>query len=270
VLNGSEKPICAPTSGKILYIDEPSAYGDRAIRIGVTNTMAYYLGHIFISEGLQVGDLVVAGAQIGISGNTSCVDFGVINKNINNGFLSQKHPATTIYGDKPLSYYSEPFRTQLYELVKPPKISEDPDYVYDGEVTDGEFALDQIGSLCGNWFKEGCFRLDGWYEWEDTLAFGNDVYYPNQIRIGIGTHSNAFAINNEDNPIKPENISVSSGAVAYYLYNANNTSKGVPTASRIGLMMVQMLNDTRVKLEIFDDITSDSREFTTDASYYVR
>lgn len=270
VLSGSARPVYAPTGGKVLYIEESGMYGDGAIRIGVTSTMAYYLGHVFVSEGLQVGDTVVAGTQIATSGNTVCVDFGVLNKNINNGFLSQKHPASTIYGDKPLSYYTEPLRTELYALVKPPQPSEDPSYVYNEEVTDGEFALDETGTLCGNWFIEGCFNEGGWYEWEDTLAFGYDVYYPDQIRIGSGKCSNAFAIKNEDNLIRPENVSMASGVVAYYLYNANNTSKGLPTVARIGLMMVQMLSDSRIKLEIFDDTTSISREFTSASLYYVR
>ena len=267
VLNGSAKPVYAPTGGKILYIGEPSAYGDSDIRIGVTSTMSYYLGHIFISEGLQVGDIVLSGDQIGTSGNTSCVDFGVINKDIDNGFINTKYPVVTLYGDKPLSYYVEPLRTQLYALVKPAQRTEEP--VYIGTVTDGEFALDQLGTLCGNWLLEGCLT-DGWYEWTDTLAFGYDVFYTNQIRIGIGTYSNAFAIKNTDSPIDPKEVSVASGTVAYYLYNANNTSAGVPTGDRTGLMMVQMLSDTRIRLEIFEDTTSTSREFTSTASYYVR
>lgn len=270
VLKGLQKPVYAPVGGKILNIEESGMYGDGAIRIGVTNSMTYYLGHIFVDSNLKVGDVILGGDEIAVSGNTSCVDFGLINKNIDNGFLSQKLPPTTIYGDKPLSYYVEPLRSQLYELVKAPQPVEEFDYIYDQNVTDGEFAIDKLGTLCGNWFQEGKFRADGWYDWDITLAFGYDVYYPNQIIIGIGTSYNAFAIKNEDNHIRPENVSVANGAVAYYLYNASNTSKGIPYSSRTGLMMVQMLSDTRIKIEIFDDITSDKREFTNAALYYQR
>ena len=270
VLSGYGKTIYAPTRGKILHIDEPGAYGDSAVRVGVTSSMAYYLGHIFVSTGLQVGDTIEAGSQIAISGNTSCVDFGIVNQNINNGFISEKHPRTTLYGDKPLSYYNEPLRTQLYSLVKPPQPSDDPEYVYNEGVTDGEFAYDELGTLSGNWFEEGCFIATGWYEWDNTLAFGYDNFYPEQIRIATGKISNSFAIKNEDNPIMPKDVNITSGAVAYYLYNANNTSKGIPTSSRVGLMMVQMLSDTRIKLEIFEDITSETRQFTSAALYYVR
>ncbi len=272
VQNGIRLPVYAPAGGKILKIFEPSEYGDRGLRVGVTNTMAYYLSHIIINEDLQVGDIIEAGTQIGMSGNTQCVDFGVINKNINNAFISEKYPIVTLYGDKPLWYYNEPLRTQLYALVKPPQPAEDPDYVYSGGVTDGEFVLDQPGTLCGNWFREGCFS-DGWYKWEDQLAFAYDNFYPDQIRIGIGKDIpyNNFAIKNEDNPTKPEDVTIASGAVAYYLYNTNNTGAGgLPRGERIGLMMVRMLSDTRIKLEIFNDTTSESREFTSAAWYYQR
>ena len=65
VQNGIRHPVYAPTGGKILHIDEPSAWKDRGIRVGVTNTMAYYLGHIIINEALQVGDMIADGDVIG-------------------------------------------------------------------------------------------------------------------------------------------------------------------------------------------------------------
>lgn len=120
---GLYPPVYAPSDGKILFIEEAGMYGDGAIRIAVSSTMTYYLGHIFVDEDLQVGDTIEAGEQVGISGNTSCVDFGLLNKDIDNGFLNQKMPLTTLYGDKPLLYYCEPLRTELYSMVKPPQSS---------------------------------------------------------------------------------------------------------------------------------------------------
>ena len=271
VTNGLDKPVYAPTSGKVLFIEEAGMYGDGAIRISVSNTMTYYLGHVFASANLKVGDMVSMGQQIGLSGITSYVDFGLLYKEINNGFLSDKMPLTTKYGDKPLSYYTEPLRSQLYEKVMPPNPNpaEYPDFVYSEEVTDGEFAIDQLGTLRGNWIEQGKIE-SGWYEWDATLSFGYDVYYKDQIRIGSGKHNYVFAIHNDDNPTKPENVTTSSGAVAYYLYNGSNTLFGEPSASREGLLMVQLLTDTTLKLEIFNDITSESRAFTSNALFYSR
>ena len=269
VLTGLDKPVYAPTDSKIMFIEEPGEYGDRAIRIGVTDTLTYYLGHIFVDENLKVGDTIEAGTQIGISGNTACVDFGVMNKNSDNGFLNTRYPITTLYGDKPLSYYSESLKSEFYAKVKPPE-SSDHEYVYDGDVTDGEFAFDKLGSLSGNWFEEGCYREDGWYEWENSLAFLYDAYFPDQIRIGIGKVSNAFALKNEDNPIDPKDVSVSTGVVTYYLYNANNTVNGLPSDLRMGIMLVQMLSDTRIRLEIFLDTLDTNQVFTSASWFYVR
>jgi len=271
VYNGINKPVYAPTSGKILYIGATNTYGDRAIRIGVTNTMAYYLDHIYITDGLKVGDTIQSGVQIGTSGNTPCVDFGVINKNVNNAFINQKYPVSTLYGDKPLYYYVEPLRAQLYAEVTPPQPIDEPEYVYDEPVTDGKFVYDEAGTLLGNWILEESLNENDRYEWADTLSFCYDCYYPTQIRIGSGQYGNAFAVSNDDNPTKPENVSISSGAVAYYLFNGNNTNKGIPpTGTRTGLMMVQMLSDTRIQVEIFNDTTSIRKDFTSASLYYVR
>lgn len=273
VLKGSGHPIYAPCGGKIIYIAE-DAVGDGIIRIGVTNSMTYYISHIYLNKDLKEGDMVSAGNRIGTSMPIPCVDFGVLNKNIDNGFLSQKHPIVTMYGDKPLSYYTEPLRSELYALVKPPRPYGEPDYVYDRDkynVTDGEFALDKAGTLRGNWFQEGGFSAGGWYEWDITLSFGYDVFYPDKIVIGCGKYEYSFATKKEDNPVRPEDVSTSSGTVVYYLYDGFHTGKeGEPIRDRIGLMLVQMLSDTRIKLEIFDDTTSESREFTNAAIYYTR
>ena len=269
VLDGPAHPVYAPTGGTVLYISDASAYGDYDIRIAVTNTMTYYLGHIYINTNLQEGDTVLAGDQLGISGNTSCVDFGLINKNINNTFISTNYPSVTLYGDKPLSYYTEPLKSQLYALVKPPLPADEPDYVYDGGVTDGNFVYDVQGTLLGNWFTESSITAE-WYEWEDQLSFSYDLFYTNQIRIAAGNYSTPIALNNTDNLIAPESVTTASGAVAYYIYNANVTNKGLPTGERIGLLMVQMLSDTRIKLEIFTDTTSIAHAFTSNAIIYVR
>lgn len=267
--SSNESVVYAPAGGKVLYIGEPGMYNDRDIRIAVTSTMTYYLGHIFISENISVGDIVTAGEQIGISGNTSCVDFGLLNKNVNNEFISRYYPVVTLYGDKPLSYYTEPLKSELYSKVKPAQPIDEPDYVYDGGVTDGKFVYDIAGTLCGNWFKEDCLP-NNWYDWTCALSFSYDNFYTNQIRIAIGITSTPYAIDNNDSPIKPEDVNVSSGAVAYYLYNGNNTIKGLPTGNRIGLIMVQMLSENRIKLEIFNDTTSTSLAFTNSAIYYIR
>lgn len=253
-----------------MYIDEPSDYGDRGIRIGVTNTICYYLGHIIIDEDIKVGDNIEAGEQIGITGNTACVDLGVINKNIDNGFLSSLLPLSTIYGDKPLTYYVESLKTQFYSLVKPAPPVDNHDYIYDIGVKDGEFALDKAGTLQGNWYQEGGFRPDGWYDWDITLSFGYDVYFPDQILIASGKYDYAFATKLEDNPKRPDEVSVEDGLVTYYIYDSRSTINAVPYGDRVGILLVQMLSDTKIRLEVLENSTIESSQFTNASLYYIR
>ena len=265
VIKNVGSAVFAPAGGKVLYIGGPSDYGDYDIRVAVPNTMTYYLGHILIANGLSVGDNVVAEQQSAISRNTACVDFGLINKNASNRFIYNKYPVTTVYAEKPLFYYAEPLRSQLYAKVMP---ADEPDY--DGGVTDGKLVYDIAGTLSGNWIKETDYNTDSWYEYTALLAFVYDVFYTDQIRIPVGVNSNFYALKNEDAPILPENVTTDSGIITYYLYNANNTSHGLPTEERMALMIVQMITDTKLKLEIFEATTSTTREFTSSAIYYVR
>lgn len=54
------------------------------------------------------------------------------------------------------------------------------------------------------------------------------------------------------------------------LYNANNTYAGAPSGQRVGLMLVQMLSNTRIRVEIFWDTISESKEFTKTSWYHQR
>ena len=68
---------------------------------------------------------------------------------------------------------------------------------------------------------------------------------------------------------RPENIGTGR-TTAFPLYNGNIVSSGEPAQARIGLMMVEMIDDNRIKIEIFDYTTNDSRLFTSSSCYYTR
>lgn len=280
VLSMYRAPVFAPTGGKIVNIEEPSGdYGDGAIRIAITNTMTYYLGHILANENLKVGDMIEAGEEIAVSGNTECVDFGLLNRNIDNGFVNiRRVPIVTIFGDKPLSYYREPLRSELYNLVQPmnesPGHDYDYDFVYDKGVTDGKFAYDVAGTLSGNWVWEEGILPGGWYDNESTLSFARHNFYPDYIIIGVGKHRTAYVLKNEDNPIKPEEVTAESGIVTYKLFLWNTAINGVlpedtPNSVYPGKMIVQVLSDTRIRVEFFGDLLTPS-EFTSASLYYIR
>lgn len=270
VTKGIRKEVLAPASGRILEITKGSANNDDAVKIAVTKTMTYYLGHIYLDATLAEGDEVAGGQELGLSGGAAAVDLGVMNKDISNPLLNQHHPANTQYGDAPLKYYVDTaLRDSLYALVRP---VDDSEYVAPSQAAkDGVFVFDQPGRLIGDWFRDGTLA----YEWEEQLSFSYACFYPDQLRIAIGrenaTQCMLFAIKSDDPaPAKPEDVTVASGAVAYQLYNGNVVSKGEPTGARVGLMMVQMLTDDTLKIEIFNDATSPTKAFTDAAWYYER
>lgn len=270
VTKGIGKEVLAPASGRILEITKGSANNDDALKIAVTKTTTYYLGHIYLDANLAEGDEVAGGQKLGLSGGAAAVDLGVMNKDISNPLLNQHHPANTLFGDAPLKYYGDPsLRELLYALVRP---TDDPEYVAPSQAAkDGVFVFDQAGKLIGDWFRDGTLA----YEWEEQLSFSYACFYPDQLRIAIGrdnaTQCMLFAVKSADpTPPRPEDVSAASGAVAYQLYNGNNASKGEPTGSRVGLMMVEMPTDDTLKIEIFSDAISSTRAFTDAAWYYER
>ncbi len=265
---GSNRVIFAPAAGKILEIRLDTSGSDDVVKIGVTNTMTYYLDHIYLDPGFAVGDWVQAGDSLGLSGGAAAVDLGLMNKNVSNGFLHANYPPSTLYGDAPLKYYESPLKESLYALVKP---TGEP--AYDSAfwgVKDGKFVFDQPGRLIGNWFREG---TDG-YMFADHLSFCYDFFYTDQLRIAIGkdnaTQCKLFAVKG---PLlessKPENV-IADQRTAFQLYNGNNVNSGEPAGTRIGLMMVEMVADDRIKIEIFNDETSNFLPFTSAACYYIR
>jgi hypothetical protein len=100
---------------------------------------------LVLDENLKVGDYVQAGQRLGvISRYAAAFDLGVMNRNILQPFVNPKrYGYTQLYGDSPLKYFVEPYRSQLYAKV-----------LREGEDKDGKFCYDQRGKLIGTWVEE--------------------------------------------------------------------------------------------------------------------
>lgn len=269
--------VYAPANGKIIEIQYDPVRKDNAVNIAATKTITYYFGHIVLDEHYSEGDFVAAGDRLGVVTGASALDLGVMNKNISNAFINPNYPYMSKYGDAPLKYYeNETLRDQLYSLVKSPDNLEGY-ALYPLKTTDGKFVFDKAGTLLGNWFRDGTKA----YLWEEQLSFSYDCFYPDKLRIAIGrenaTKCMLFAVKSDSPvPLKPEGVTKDSGPVAYQIYNGYNTQYGEPVSTsgpepiRIGLIMVQMLSDTKLKIEIFTDKTSESLPFTGNAWFYTR
>jgi|GEM_PF-3516728 len=264
-------PIYAPASGRIIYIEKyPDPLVDHTIRVAVTDTFTYYIMHFDLDDNYEVGDMVVAGSQIGVTGSSYYVDFGVYDKDVINYFIRPPVDGKAIHSGKPISYYPEFLRSQLYGLIKP---WYDPDYI--NTQGDGEFAVDKLGSLSGNWFMEG----KDFSSWENHLSFSNNVFYPELTTIGIGYADYTFIVIN--NTVKPEDVTLETGAVLYLFTDEGFLRKGgtIECENELlrenellqrGYLLVELLTDTRLRIELFDYGFDEPQNFTEKASFYVR
>lgn len=271
------KPVYAPAGGKILRI-QPFEWSDGVehnVAIGVTRACTYYMVHLVLDENLKVGDFVQAGQRLGvISRYAAAFDLGVMNRDILQPFVNPKrYGYTQLYGDSPLKYFVEPYKSQLYAKV-----------MREGEDKDGRFCYDVNGRLIGTWVEENVppdpFKVPNWGDYQ--LSFAYDVYRPVLIRISLGDGFPALSGDPlsllsaglyfvQNDAIPPENVTLASGKVTYYLYGEAGAGEFPPSkGERRGLLIVQMLSEDRIKVEAFGDTTSSTREFTSRARIYVR
>jgi hypothetical protein len=235
------KPVYAPAGGKILWI-QPFEWPDgveHSVSIGVTKTCTYYMAHLVLDENLKVGDYVQAGQRLGvISRYAAAFDLGVMNRNILQPFVNPKrYGYTQLYGDSPLKYFVEPYKSQLYAKV-----------LREGEDKDGKFCYDQRGKLIGTWVEENAppdpFKVPDWGRYQ--LSFAYDVYRPTLIRISLGDDFLALPGDPlsllpaglyfvQDGAIPPENVTPSSGKVTYYLYGESGGGEFPPVRGERGV-----------------------------------
>lgn len=117
----------------------------------------------------------------------------------------------------------------------------------------------------GNWFHESVTIAEsmGPSSWPKNLAFCPDGNEPSQMRISIG---GTVSTPGKFKPLADDpdfrEVSVASGKVAFHL---NYTEQGY-----FGIMLIQLLDDTRMKVEVFPDSTKTDLNFTTKALVYSR
>ena len=272
--------IYAPASGKVLdeyAFDEGNGLHDNRITIGVTNTASYYFMHLILDKDIHIGDKISAGQRLGKLPEAYAVvfDMGTMVKTINQPFIDKKlYGLLSLHCDSPIKHFPKDIREALYAKVR--RLGPDKD---------GKICYDVPGTLSGNWIAEKAPRdLMGTPNFESyfvSFVYGN--YDPSKMVISIGndsfytpvTGSGAFnqdILNKvfyvQENAPKFEDVTPADGKVAYKLYNTGEF--GGTKVQREGLLIVQMLNTDKIKIEYFNDTTSNSRDFTGNAKIYVR
>lgn len=249
-------PVFAPGSGVVTWILQQ--YGpseDAKILIRMNKWISYYLDHVVLDSAIKVGSQIAAGQVVGISKGIS-IDLGMTNDTlILPGFVNPaRYEGQTLHTDSPYKYFSEPLQSQLYAMIR----RNAPD-------KDGKIDYDVRGRLIGNWFHESV-PVDssmGPSSWPKNLAFCPDSNEPTEMRISIGgtiSTPGKFKPSPEDPNFL--NVTKESGKVAYHL---NYTEQGY-----FGIMLVQLTDDTHLKVQVFRDSINTNLNFTTESFNYTR
>ncbi len=223
---------------------------------------------------------VKAGQLIGkIKGG---VDFSVHDTSVNLGFVN-----ASLYNPEPwkihtadlFEYFDEPLKSQLKEKG-----------LRDVEPVGGKIDYDIDGKLVGNWFIEGTDysgKGASCTYFECHLAIAYDNIFPDLIRIAVPNSG----INKEEcnacfgvygvkgNKPNPAEISMENGLVKYEIVAIGHIehpefgtvySKNIES-QMLGVFLVQMLGNRRIKIEVFPEKNANEViGFTDNARIYER
>jgi len=248
--------VVAPAGG---IVREARRGNDDVVRVQVTASATYYLGHVKLDPSIQQGMSIAAGQKLGTTSTLSYgLDVGLVN---NDRTLSFANPARygddTRNADSALRYFADPVRGALYAKV-----------TRRGSDLDGRIDFDVDGRLAGNWFLDGLpveqsSILDAGPK---QLAFVRDVEDPGAVRISIGGTlgvQGVFAV--PPTASDPVDVSPASGRVAYVLYVG-----GPGSGPAAGLLIVEMTDPETLRAEVFAGSQRSDAAFTSSARIYRR
>jgi hypothetical protein len=170
----------------------------------------------------------------------------------------------------PFDYIEDSLRSELLKLNarKTPPVGGKIDYDIDGR-------------LVGNWYREGTGGYAGlnrrWDYWVGHLTFAYHHLAPSVIIVSIGEldgRARQFAV--RGNSPDPAKVSKADGLVKYTLVTPNvNSRTGQPMPGfderSYGTLLVQLVEERKLKLEVFTDKRADEvRGFTAAARIYER
>lgn len=252
-------PIVAPASGVVNFVLHQQG-GDYKIQFVVTRDFGYYLDHVNLLPGIEVGDTIMAGQQVGTTNPGGAFDLGAYDNRVTlTGFVNPKrYPETSLHTVSPWKYFVEPLRSQLYAKVRRhPEIAD----------KDGKIDFGIPGKLVGDWYEQSVpndHTAGSPAGWTKSIAFVYDYYDPRLRRVSIGgTVAPAGIWTIPDDAPDPATVSVSSGRIVYpLLYTESRT--------QWGLMVVQMLDDETVRLQVFPGSQQSTADFDAGAFTYKR
>ncbi len=262
--NCSARPVRAAGSGVVTFtiVTEPVG-GDTKVDVQMTKTFHYYYDHVLLKPGIGVGSHVNAGDTIATTtGRCPSMDLGVYDLDVTpTGFVNTaRYGDGTLHAVSPYKYFSEPLRSFYYARIR----------LFEGSPVnrDGRTDWGKAGTLAGDWFhaslaNESASVINGPNGWPKSLSFAYD-WFDNSPRISIGgTIAGPTLLRISNGDPDPANVRLSNGLVAYHGAFTNGLVGG-------GVVLVQMMSDTRIKVEYFAGATNTPTAFTAAAQEYVR
>ena len=231
-------------------------------------------------EYINVDIFVSAGEIIGnFSGS---VDYNVVDYDvILPGFVnpeSYEFEPWKIHTPDPFNYFNKTIRSQLIDKC-----------LRTEEPIGGKIDHDIDGRLVGNWFKEGTNGYGGLETdsyWVGHLAISYNSIDPEHIIVSFGSYKDEprqFGVKN--NSPDPKNVSIESGLIKYELvdydfyigserWDRGSLVKGLKIRNYDfvwGVVLFQLIEDRKLKVEIFPEKTADIVDsYTDEALIYIR
>ena len=258
-------PIVAPAAGTVDLLIHQVGSNEVKLTVRVNRTYSYYFDHLTPAPGIGMGTHLDAGSAVGTSVGIA-VDFAVVNYGLTLGFVNPTRygglGGYTVHTDAPLKYFKEPVRSALYAKVQ-----------REGPELDGRIDYDVSGTLSGNWFAEdlpSTASMGGdMYTGTRQLAFAHDARHPDRLRISIGGLGLTGAWGVPSSTADFSSVTPASGIVTYRLIYPGDPG-GPAGTQQAGLLIVQMLDGGRVRVEAISDPATTTATFTGRAEIYVR
>lgn len=247
----------AMAAGTIRSVYHNSSFNDYRIEFKHTETFYSYFDHVKnLSPGIIKDAKVNTGDLIGYGDPAvAAIDLGVVDYDSTRNFIVPgRYHEFYLYCGNPYVYFVADVREKL--LAKNPRLL---------EPRGGKIDFDIDGRLSGNWFLEGtpiAWNASSYEYGSSQLSFVYDMYDPTQICISTGGTLKLapFVYGVKGNTPDHGEISLSSGIIKYEI-----------TSSPAAVMLVQLLETRKIKVEVFPNQTKEQvAAFTNEAKIYVR
>lgn len=263
-------------------------YDDHLLTLQVSTTMTVNYAHLtdwhpafeaklpsipVDERGHRVSVPVRAGDTLAFVGPHGAMDFSIADRGLEPSILNpSRYPEGYIYSGNIFDYFAEPVRSRMLAIAArelPPR--------------GGKLDYDIAGTISGNWFLEG---TTSFIQWSRQLAIVYSHVWGDRITISDGSPmSDVPGIEGPGAPnvwwVKgnsplPGDVGVADGMVSYQLIHGPDPSRPVEGAGFDdalapvqGVMLVEMLEPGRIRVEFFDGVAS-APGFTPAAKIYVR